>query len=79
MKKIVWIAGATLSGAILFGAGLLVGRQFPAHHFERLQNSSYLYDSTTGHVCQSVPDTSASNDKSAWYFGQGTIPLCNSK
>ena len=55
MKEIVWIAGATLSGAILFGAGLLVGRQFPAHHYQELGNTSRLFDSTTGHVCSTTP------------------------
>ena len=56
MNKFVWIAGATLSGAILFGAGLLVGRQFPAHRYEHLGNGPYLYDSATGRVCAAFPD-----------------------
>ena len=57
MKKFVWIAGAVLSSAILFGAGLLVGRQFPAHHYQELGNTSRLFDSTTGHVCETGPDS----------------------
>jgi len=50
--------GITLFVAIIliacgtgFGSGLLVGRQFPAHHFERFGNTSYLLDSATGRVC----------------------------
>jgi hypothetical protein len=34
-----------------FGSGLLIGRQYPAHHFVRFGNSSYLLDPTTGKVC----------------------------
>ncbi len=34
-----------------FGSGLLVGRQFPAHRYERFGNSTYLLDSATGKVC----------------------------
>jgi hypothetical protein len=42
------ISGACIIG---FGSGLLVGRQFPAHHYERFGNSSYLLDPSTGRVC----------------------------
>ncbi len=38
-----------------FGSGLLVGRQFPAHHYERFGNSTYLLDSATGKVCDLGP------------------------
>ena len=55
MKKTTWIAVATLASAILLGSGFLVGRQFPAHHFEHLGNRPYLYDSSTGHVCSVFP------------------------
>jgi len=45
---VVLISGACVAG---FGSGLLVGRQFPAHHFERFGNSSFLLDPATGRVC----------------------------
>jgi hypothetical protein len=45
---VVLISGACIVG---FGSGLLVGRQFPAHHFERFGNSSYLLDTSTGKIC----------------------------
>ena len=42
----------SISFVIVFGSGLLVGRQFPAHHYERYGNSTYLLDSATGKVCE---------------------------
>ena len=45
---VVLISGACIVG---FGSGLLVGRQFPAHQFERFGNSSYLLDTSTGKIC----------------------------
>ncbi len=43
--------------AVGFAGGFLVGRQVPAHHFEKMENSHYLYDTSTGHVCDFVPKT----------------------
>jgi hypothetical protein len=45
---VVMIIGACIVG---LGSGLIVGRQFPAHHFERFGNSSYLLDTSTGKIC----------------------------
>lgn len=39
-----------------FGAGVLTGRQFPAHHYERFGNSSYLLDPATGKICNPFKD-----------------------
>lgn len=39
-----------------FGSGLLVGRQFPAHRFERFGESWYVLDTTTGKVCNPLKD-----------------------
>jgi hypothetical protein len=39
------------AGVVGFGSGLLVGRQFPAHRYEKFGNTSYLLDPTTGKVC----------------------------
>jgi hypothetical protein len=49
---IMLISGAVAAG---FGSGLLIGRQFPAHHYERFGETRYLLDSTTGKVCDIVP------------------------
>jgi len=38
------------AGVVGFGSGLLVGRQFPAHRYEKFGNTSYLLDPTTGKV-----------------------------
>jgi hypothetical protein len=37
--------------ALGFGSGWLVGRQFPAHRFERFGETRFLLDPTTGKVC----------------------------
>jgi hypothetical protein len=48
--KIVWLV--VVGGcAVGFGSGLIVGRQYPAHHYERFGTTSYLLDPTTGKVC----------------------------
>ena len=47
-----------------FGSGWLVGRQFPAHRFEKMDSSHYLYDTSTGYVCDFWPvqeDTSGTD------------------
>lgn len=49
-----WIAWAALAGVWLFTAGFLVGRAMPASRFEKLDNSRFLYDSSTGRVCRVV-------------------------
>jgi hypothetical protein len=50
----VWIAVGVLCAAYLFAAGLLIGREMPAHHFERFGNSAYLFDSSSGDVCKAI-------------------------
>ena len=42
-----------------FGSGLLIGRQLPAHRFERFGESWYVLDSTTGKVCNPLKDPNA--------------------
>jgi hypothetical protein len=46
-----WVLIACGVSIISFGAGLLVGRQFPAHHYIRFAESRYLLDTSTGKVC----------------------------
>ena len=36
---------------VLFGSGFLVGREFPRHHYERIPDSSYFIDTSTGKAC----------------------------
>lgn len=54
---------------ILFGSGVLVGRQFPAHRFERIGQTPYLLDTATGSVCTmsflELPPTSTGESSSA--------------
>jgi len=45
-----------------FGTGLLVGRQFPSHRFERFGETRYLLDATTGKVCDPFKDPNASTN-----------------
>jgi hypothetical protein len=52
-----------------FGSGLLVGRQFPAHHYERFGETLYLFDPTTGKVCNPFKDP---KDPFAAYGGHET-------
>jgi hypothetical protein len=47
------LAGTCMAG---FGSGWLVGRQFPAHRFERFGETKYLLDATTGKVCDPFKD-----------------------
>jgi len=42
-----------------FGIGVITGRQFPAHHFERFGASRYLLDSATGKICDPMRDPNA--------------------
>jgi hypothetical protein len=42
-----------------FGVGVMAGRQFPAHHFERFGASRYLLDSATGKICDPLPKLNA--------------------
>ena len=52
-----WIVIIAFAGtlALGFSSGLLVGRQFPAKHFERFGTSMYLYEVSTGKMCDPFP------------------------
>lgn len=52
-RFVVIVLGATSLG---FGSGLLVGRRFPAHSFQRFGDSRYLLDPATGKVCDPFKD-----------------------
>ena len=62
---VVIVSGACLIG---FGTGLLVGRQFPAHHFEKIPSTPYILDTSTGHVCAVFVEPST--NPYSKYFGQ---------
>src|SRR6185437_10496246 len=63
-----WLIGVAAGGCLVvgFGSGLLVGRQFPAKHYERFGTSMYLYDVSTGRLCNPFPVV---NDPFAAYGG----------
>jgi hypothetical protein len=43
-----------LVALLVFAGGFLVGRQFPAHHYEKF-NNGFMVDQTTGVVCNPYP------------------------
>lgn len=73
MKKWIWVAWGTLAGIWLFGAGLLIGRAFPAHHYERFGNYTYLFDASTGRICDTQIDK-AESDPFAAFGGRAVTP-----
>jgi hypothetical protein len=56
-----WIAVACVACLWFFAAGLFIGRALPAHRFERLGNSPYLLDTSTGALCNAFPATTVKN------------------
>jgi hypothetical protein len=73
---------------ILFGSGLLVGREIPRRHYERLPDTSFVFDDSTGAVCalfapttinvKTNPSSSIGSglDFSDLYPTKTTIPQC---
>jgi hypothetical protein len=51
VNKILVVAAFSSATILVFGAGILIGRQFPAHHYEKLPESPYLMDTTSGKIC----------------------------
>lgn len=60
--------------AVGFGSGLLIGRQYPAHRFERFGESRFLLDPTTGLVCDPFKDPKASTNPFDHAFDSSTAP-----
>ena len=60
-KAIAVCAGVVVCAAC-FGSGMLVGRQFPAHHVERFGNTGYLVDVSTGSLCNAFPPVARTPD-----------------
>lgn len=87
MKTFAFTFG--ICGLVLFGSGLLIGREFPRRHYQLLrEGSSYLLDTSTGKLCEVVlspPLAGQENeeDASAKYFNQLTghkktkSPVCD--
>ena len=82
----LFVAIIAIASMVGFGSGILVGRQFPAHHFEKMENSHYLYDTSTGHVCDFWPTKAEPSGvseqpsdfmKSLGVGGVASIPPCN--
>jgi hypothetical protein len=63
-KKGIALFVLLVSGAVAigFGSGLIVGRQFPVHRFERFGETVYLLDPATGKVCNPFKDPNASTN-----------------
>jgi hypothetical protein len=74
MKIWIWAVTGSLAGLYLFGSGLLLGREMPAHHFERFGNSHYLFDTATGRVCDALPNQEESGDPFKALGGHETPP-----
>ena len=57
MNKPLIVLCSCLVVVITFGVGVLTGRQFPAHHFEKIPSTPYILDSSTGKLCKMFADT----------------------
>jgi hypothetical protein len=51
-----------IAAGLGFGSGLLVGRQFPAHHWRQIEGTAYLYDSSTGQPCSALKNPRESSN-----------------
>ena len=86
MKNLLWLLDGLVFAVLLFGSGVLIGRQFPAHHFEQIPQTPYLVDASTGHVCEYLPENhdtaqskSAGEDPFLAVLGgqKAALPRCN--
>ena len=50
--------------AVALAGGFLLGRQFPAHHYEHIGEYGPLFlDSATGKICTSDPNSTTSHPR----------------
>jgi hypothetical protein len=80
-KRGIAIFVLIISGGVLigFGSGVMVGRQFPAHSFQRFGDTRYLLDPSTGKVCDPFKDPTVSTNPIDQAFGAsapGYPPPC---
>jgi len=52
----VFVLSILSVGSVGFGSGLLVGRHFPVHRFQKFGETRYVIDSTTGKICDPFHD-----------------------
>ena len=73
---------------VLFGSGFLLGREFPRHHYERVIDSPYFLDTSTGRPCtlfraetinMATTTEKASSNPFDALAGMVTIPKCDSR
>lgn len=69
-NKAIAVCVGVVVCAVCFGSGLLVGREFPARHYERFGNTSYLLNTSTGKVCDPMFKATAPSV----YEQQGVAP-----
>ena len=55
----LFIAIIVIACTVGFGSGLLVGRKFPSHNFQKFGETKYVFDPTTGKVCDPFKDPNA--------------------
>jgi hypothetical protein len=72
MTMRVWIVALIGCLGIGFGSGLLIGRQFPAHHYERFGSSSYLFEVSTGKLCNPLPESTHVTDANGFQLAPST-------
>jgi hypothetical protein len=70
----LFVAIVVIACGVGFGSGLLVGRQFPAHRFERFGETRFLLDPTTGKVCDPFKDPNATPVDLTDLFGPNASP-----
>jgi hypothetical protein len=58
----LFVAIVAIACGMGFGSGLLIGRKFPAHTFQRFGDTRYLFDAATGKVCDPFKDPKASTN-----------------
>lgn len=44
-------------------AGFFMGREFPKHNYERFGTGPFMYDRSTGRLCDPRPPSAAEQDK----------------
>jgi hypothetical protein len=48
---------------VAFVVGFFTGRQFPNHYYERFGSGPFMYDRSTGRLCDPRPPSAAEQDK----------------
>jgi hypothetical protein len=75
----LFIAIVVLACASGFGSGLLVGRKFPAHTFQKFGETKYVFDPITGNVCDPFRDPKESANPFDHLLDPSAKPQTDSK